>query len=170
MRYLDDQVNEFLRQSNAIENERSEAAFQDAKLAWAYALRKREGMTVKNVLRVHAILMRQLRPDIAGKLRACPVTVGGRVVPFVSVALISQELREWLGRVEVAFGSAYGNTPRLEGELRQLHVEFERLHGFQDGNGRVGRILWQVQRLRANLPIEIIYEHGKEDYYRWFDE
>jgi Fic family protein len=37
-----------------------------------------------------------------------------------------------------------------------------------DGNGRIGRILLNWQRRYWNLPILIIKESEKEEYYKWF--
>jgi Fic family protein len=47
-------------------------------------------------------------------------------------------------------------------------VAFERIHPFRDGNGRVGRIIMNAQRLQAGLPILIIPASERRLYYEWF--
>jgi Fic family protein len=49
------------------------------------------------------------------------------------------------------------------------HVKFEKIHPFEDGNGRIGRILLNWQRVKAGLPILTIYEKDKHAYYKWFE-
>jgi Fic family protein len=51
-----------------------------------------------------------------------------------------------------------------------LHVQYEKIHPFVDGNGRTGRIFMNWWRINNGLPILVIHE-GKEqwEYYKWFD-
>jgi len=47
-----------------------------------------------------------------------------------------------------------------------FHVEFEKIHPFQDGNGRVGRIIMFREALKYNVIPFIIDEKHKHYYYR----
>ncbi|GAH64267.1 unnamed protein product, partial [marine sediment metagenome] len=67
---------EFLRESNAIEKENSEDAFQDALLAWEFAKKENKSMSESFILQIHKKLMENLNPRIAGKFRDCEVSVG----------------------------------------------------------------------------------------------
>ena len=57
---------------------------------------------------------------------------------------------------------------------KHVHVMFENVHPFEDGNGRTGRILYNLHRLKLGLPIHIIMaDWPKKDgqqraYYEWF--
>ena len=51
-------------------------------------------------------------------------------------------------------------------ELLDFHVRFERIHPFQDGNGRVGRLILLKECLRWNIVPFIITEDLKLFYYR----
>ncbi len=53
-------------------------------------------------------------------------------------------------------------------DIKIAHVEFERIHPFEDGNGRVGRIVMNWQRLKAGLHVLVIREVDKLEYYKWF--
>ena len=50
-------------------------------------------------------------------------------------------------------------------DIARFHVEFERIHPFQDGNGRVGRMIILKQCLDNNLIPIIILASDQEQYY-----
>ena len=51
-------------------------------------------------------------------------------------------------------------------EIVAFHVEFERIHPFQDGNGRVGRLIAFKECLKNNIVPFIILDSKKMFYYR----
>lgn len=55
-------------------------------------------------------------------------------------------------------------------DLLAFHHEFERIHPFQDGNGRVGRLILFKECLRLNIVPFIIDEKLKMFYYRGLNE
>ena len=65
----------------------------------------------------------------------------------------------------------YNETPdkTLE-ELLDFHVAFERIHPFQDGNGRVGRLILFKECLRCGIVPFIIDDRHKMFYYRGLKE
>ena len=55
-------------------------------------------------------------------------------------------------------------------KIALFHLDFETIHPFNDGNGRIGRILINFQLLRLNLPPIIIRNKEKKLYYSAFSE
>ena len=55
-------------------------------------------------------------------------------------------------------------------EIIEFHYMFERIHPFQDGNGRVGRLIMFKECLKNNIVPFIIDESLKEFYYRGLKE
>lgn len=55
-------------------------------------------------------------------------------------------------------------------EILDFHYRFERIHPFQDGNGRVGRLILFKECLRNNIVPFIIDESHKAFYYRGLRE
>ncbi len=55
-------------------------------------------------------------------------------------------------------------------DIIDFHVRFERIHPFQDGNGRVGRLIMLKECLKNNIVPFIIDENHKYFYYRGLKE
>ena len=71
--------------------------------------------------------------------------------------------------------SDYNAVPKKTlDDILEFHVRFERIHPFQDGNGRVGRLIMFKECLRYNIVPFIIEENLKLFYYRglkeWYNE
>ena len=71
--------------------------------------------------------------------------------------------------------SDYNAVPKKTlDDILDFHVRFERIHPFQDGNGRVGRLIMFKECLKYNIVPFIIEENIKLFYYRglkeWYNE
>lgn len=55
-------------------------------------------------------------------------------------------------------------------DILDFHVKFERIHPFQDGNGRVGRLIMFKECLKYNIVPFIIDDNLKMFYYRGLKE
>ena len=55
-------------------------------------------------------------------------------------------------------------------EIMEFHYEFEKIHPFQDGNGRIGRLIMFKECLRNGIVPFIIEDGIKEYYYRGLKE
>ena len=119
----------------------------------------------KNLLEAHRILMSGLI-DEAGTYRPGGVGVmeGSHVIhmapPADRVPALMGDLFHWLARSDA--------HPLVASSV--FHYEFEFIHPFADGNGRMGR-LWQSlilarwNTLFADLPVEnLVFEHQSEYY------
>lgn len=51
-------------------------------------------------------------------------------------------------------------------KIAKYHIEFEKIHPFEDGNGRTGRLLLNYELLKANIPPVVI---EKDDRVKYFD-
>lgn len=153
------EVDEFLQESNYIENEYSDRAFIDALNAWRRIL-KVDTLTMYDILKCHEVLMIHLNPSIAGDFRFLNVRVGSFYAPDY------REVRKLMTKWLIEHGDA--NTQ--EG-IKQAHIAFEKIHPFEDGNGRTGRIIMNWQRTKNGLPLEIIHVGDEQyAYYKWFND
>ena len=55
-------------------------------------------------------------------------------------------------------------------DIIEFHVRFEKIHPFQDGNGRIGRIIMFKECLKYNIIPFIILDNDKLYYYRGLKE
>ena len=55
-------------------------------------------------------------------------------------------------------------------DILDFHVEFERIHPFQDGNGRIGRLIMFKECLKNNIVPFIVDDNLKMFYYRGLKE
>lgn len=155
----DNELKEFLVESNAIEREYSDEAFDDSWKAWKFLVNYNE-LTLTRLLEVHRILLLNLNNRIAGKLRNCSVRVGYKICP--DYEQIEKLLDNWF--------SIHSNA-KTEEDIKLAHVAFEGIHPFEDGNGRTGRIIMNWQRLLNKLPLLIIHEGEEQmEYYKWFKD
>lgn len=155
---MDTEVVDFLRESNAIEDVWDEKSLECSKKAWEYII-KRKKLTCEVVLNTHKILMENqpLLDKEKGNFRTVPVWIGNR------------EGKPWFAVPELTAQWCENAKMHTEWEdIKRDHVMFETIHPFIDGNGRMGRILMNCQRIHAGLPILVIEEKKKWDYYKWF--
>lgn len=163
---LSKEIVEFLKESNHIEKEYSNVALLDSKKAWKFAYDNKNKITLDYILEIHRLLMERIRSDIAGKLRTCDVMIGGKRKRFVSNSIMEVELKDVLNNISIP-----RFIPNKEEEFaKHCHVMFEEIHPFEDGNGRTGRILYNIQRLNLGLPIHTIHVGEEQmEYYKWFN-
>jgi Fic family protein len=155
----DRKVVEFLKESNNIENIFDDTSLADAVLSWEYVI-KQPVLDIPTILKTHKLLMKNqpINDNERGYFRKRGVMIGGTygLIP----AMIPEMIANW---------TKLANRKDVDKEaLKRIHVLYEDIHPFIDGNGRTGRIFMNWQRLRMNLPILIIYAKEKHQYYSWF--
>ncbi len=123
-----------------------------------------EPLTTDLMLRWHGMLLAGIREDAAGRFRRAGewVRVGGHLganPEFVS-GLVSDALARYRTDVSSGFLEA----------IARFHCEFEVVHPFVDGNGRVGRVLINRQLQDLGLPPVIVRARNRRvDYYPLLD-
>lgn len=160
MKAKDPNLIEFLRESNAIEQVYDDESLRRAGYAWNHIV-KESKLSIGSILKTHKILMigQPLRPNERGYFRQVNVIVGSHRAP--DWQHIPELMMQWL----LNHGDA-----ATEDAIKIAHIEFENVHPFRDGNGRLGRIIMNYQRVKAGLPILVVKESEKWDYYEWFNE
>lgn len=154
---MKDAIRTFLKQSNEIELVYDKKYHKQALKAWEYLIGF-DAITPENLLKTHAILMRDLlSEEKLGSLRNHMVYVGYDVPP--NPESLQRMMSLWI---------ISANAGKTEEQIKKDHIQFERIHPFSDGNGRIGRILMNWQRVKNGYPILIIWSKYKYDYYKWF--
>ena len=124
-----------------------------------------EPLTEEMIKRLHALLKAGTsdadRPWFAvGEYKRLPNEVGGKetAAPEDVPAAMRALLQEYSGKGEVS----------LE-EILDFHYRLEMIHPFQDGNGRIGRLIIFKECLAHHIVPFIITEELKMYYYRGLD-
>lgn len=124
-----------------------------------------ERLTNGLILSLHKLLLTGIDDDIAGRYRSGKewVRIGTHVgaSPTFVPGLVSELVENYHRDTEMFF---------LD-KIAYFHAEFETIHPFNDGNGRIGRVLINQQLASLGLPPIIIQNKSKRtDYYPLFDE
>lgn len=78
--------------------------------------------------------------------------------------------REVPERMELLLSDYNAKDPVTIADVIAFHADFERIHPFQDGNGRVGRLIALKECLRHGIVPFIIGDPRKSFYYRGLSE
>jgi len=132
------------------------------KYLWA---RPNYELTVENFKLLHQMLLGGINDDYAGRLRNTGeyVRVGWHIAPA------PEHVKPMLEQLIIQYKSD-DNKYFLE-KIAEFHLQFETIHPFCDGNGRMGRLIINAQLAALNYPPVIIQNKGKkENYYPIFEE
>lgn len=121
-------------------------------------------LTLDIILLLHKMLISNIRDDIAGRFRNENewVRVGNYIAPNPTEVL--GLLKEMLVQYQTK------DEDNVIKRIAKLHLTFEHIHPFVDGNGRIGRVINNYALIRNNyVPINIKFTNRKE-YYNAFQE
>ncbi len=115
---------------------------------------KESELSTDMILLLHRMLISNIRDDIAGRFRAEGewVRVGSHIGadPKDIETLITDMLATYHART----------NEHIVKRVARLHLTFERIHPFVDGNGRIGRVLNNYLFIREGyVPINIAFEN-----------
>lgn len=159
-----DQVTAILDGKRVLGNPNEIKEVQNAYQAYEMMLRLNPN-SVEDLLTAHKLMMQGLVPE-NGKFRSGGVGVfdGDRLIhmapPAHLVPKLIQDLFDWYQNSEM--------HPLIKSAV--FHYEFEFIHPFQDGNGRMGRmwhslLLGQWKELFFWLPVEELIQSKQAEYY-----
>ncbi len=116
------------------------------------------------ILLLHKMLLSNIRDDVAGRFRKKGewVKVANHIAPD------PKEVAARLERMLVRYNSA--SHENIIKRIALLHLTFEHIHPFVDGNGRIGRVINNYLLIREGfVPVNIKFIDRKM-YYEAFKE
>lgn len=105
------------------------------------------------------------RPEDRGTFRRVNVRIAGALTNPVQPYLIEPKIEELLNDF-----NSWTKTRHIVECVATFHLRFESIHPFIDGNGRTGRLLMNLQLIKAGFPAINIKFADRRKYYDAFDE
>jgi Fic family protein len=132
-------------------------------------LNKKENLpnlSIEMILFLQNILLTAIRDDWAGRFRKETeyVKVGKHLAPR------PEDVPQLMQNLLLEYNDQTLITKHPISRIAKFHLDFETIHPFCDGNGRVGRVLVNYQLNQFGLPPIIIRDTNKKTYYKSFDE
>lgn len=122
----------------------------------------RATLTERTIQQIHFLVLNGQKDD-RGVYRRVPVRIMGARHEPVQPYLIQPCMEQLLRSYTESNGHAVTR-------LARFHIEFERIHPFIDGNGRTGRLVVNLELMKAGYPPIDIKFSDRMAYYRAFDE
>jgi Fic family protein len=125
---------------------------------------KEQEITLEVILMLHKMLIGNIQDDIAGRFRQEKEWV--RVGAYIAV-----DPKEIIKRLEKMIAEYNADSEKnIIKKIAKLHLTFEFIHPFCDGNGRIGRVLNNYLLIREGfVPINIKFI-DRSMYYEAFKE
>ncbi len=121
-------------------------------------------ITKDNIILFHQMLIGNINDNIAGRFRKNGeyVRVGAYIAPA------PEHIDKAIENIIVEYTSEHDMY--FIDKIAKFHLDFENLHPFNDGNGRIGRVLINYQLQHLGFPNLIIRDKEKQKYYDGFKE
>jgi len=114
------------------------------------------------ILTLHAILMNGIRDD-AGFYRRHGVRIVGANVATANYVKIPDLMAKFEKNINA-------KVKDLVESIAKIHSDFEKIHPFSDGNGRVGRLIIAAMLIKSDIPPAIIRQEKKQLYYTFLNK
>ena len=136
-----------------------------AKLTESLLEKNKSLLHIKFILSFHKTLLTNIDDNIAGRFRIGKewVRVGNHLGANPQfVPTLMQELVDYYNQNKISY---------FLDAVSHFHAEFETIHPFVDGNGRMGRVLINLQLINLGFPPIIIQNKSKHtEYYTLFTQ
>mgnify|MGYP001557764157 CR=1 FL=1 len=119
-------------------------------------VRSGRGINEGFILQLHRILMNSV-DSAAGSYRRHGVRILGTTVPTANYLSVPRLMKALVRDIRA-------RRRDVISLCAEIHSQFEQIHPFADGNGRVGRLLMHAMLLKQNIPPAVIRQEKRRAY------
>lgn len=146
--------------------------FDAASLIYEYAYQQYVSdenfqLRISDIKTIHSLMMKWINPDIWWSWRKWDIVITQASIKPPYGILLDEAMKAFIVYVKtLSFDVAH-----IADSLALLHTYFEATHPFEDGNGRIGRILINYILISHGYPSIIIKwtEKDKDKYFAWLE-
>lgn len=120
--------------------------------------RKPAGLTQKDILHIHGVILKGIDDANAGHYRSVPVRISGSAVVLPNPRKVPDLMREFVQWL------ASGQRLHPVKLAAEAHYRLVTIHPFVDGNGRSARLLMNMILLMSGYPVAIIRKRDRLAY------
>ena len=121
-------------------------------------LKKEEPLSIRLIREFHALILNDDK-DNRGRFKQENNTILGAKFQTTPFYQVEEKLQELIDNFN-------DSDKNLIEKVAKFHNDFEMVHPFNDGNGRTGRLLMNLELMKNGYPITIIKNEDRDDYHQ----
>lgn len=137
--------------------------YKEAFLYIEQLAKEQRELTLHDICAIHSLVLAD-RAEDRGRWRRVPVSIAGAMTKPVQ----PYQIEPMMGALLADMNTVYEKLHIVE-KVALFHLRFESIHPFIDGNGRTGRLLMNLQLIKAGYPPINVKFADRQRYYEAFD-
>lgn len=124
----------------------------------------KEDLSEDIIKKIHSLVLLD-KPEDRGVYRKVPVSIIGSSYNPPQQYILPKKMEDLILKYK-----EWKNTRHIIEQVALMHLEFESIHPFIDGNGRTGRLLINLQLMQAGFPPIDIKQTDITRYFKAFED
>ena len=133
---------------------------RDAILYVEDIIKKAEPFSEGQIRNIHQLILKNIDDENSGRYRQQNVLISGATINLTDYTLLNDKMAQFIDWYNT---DAHKLHP-LE-RAAKVHADFVGIHPFIDGNGRISRLLMNLELLKAGYPLSVITVGNRLAYY-----
>lgn len=125
-------------------------------------IKDKERLSFEVLFKTHSILLERLHHE-RGKFKTSSNAIVGADFTTASVQETPILMKQWLDNINYRLENSSTKEEVVEA-VCESHIQFEKIHPFQDGNGRTGRLIMSFLLMLNDIAPLVIEKEDKGDY------
>lgn len=120
--------------------------------------KKRQEITGRDVLDIHALILKKIDDDNAGRYRSVAVRIRGTDIILPNPLKVPELMEDFF-----AWLQGKNNEPAVK-IAADAHIKLVSIHPFSDGNGRTARLLMNLLLIQKGYPSALVRKEDRDVY------